>query len=461
MTTSRQLPVVLWRRRWTLLATAVTTFAAAAALTFALPRVYTSEAYLLVTPARAVNSDYEATQLTQILTKTYSELLQAQSMSEAVDRQLGITDSEDAVSVTAVPQSQLLAVSADAASAREAQRIANTTAQVFQERVRGLAAGRQSSGTVSVAEPASLPTGPSRPQPALYLALGALLAALFGAGAALLRDRTDQSIATDSATTELFGLPVIGRLPRGAYRQDRAAALAEAARLLLANLAFTNNGVHPRTVAVVSAHEQEGKSTCALSLGQAGAEVGMRVLVIEADLRRPSLLTKLSIEAPGTGKGFASALLRPDEPLREHALDVPHSTFEILPAGAIPPNPAALLGSGGLSAVDRQAREAFDMTIYDTPPLSAGADASLLAAQVDAIVLVVDATKTRRGAAVQAVEQLRRARGNVVGVVINRSSDAVDGYYYGAQAVRGQQPLPAAREPLLGRAAGADPSDPR
>ena len=201
MTPSSQLPAVLWRRRWTLLATAAATFAAAAALTFALPRVYTSEAYLLVAPTRAVNSDFEATQLSQILAKTYAQLLQGQTISDTVDERLGTTGSADALTVTAVPQSQLLAISAEASTAREAQAIAGTTAEVFRNRVGtlSLSAGEGPSGTVSVAEPASLPTAPTRPKPLLYLALGALLAAAFGIAAALVRERLDRSLPTDSA----------------------------------------------------------------------------------------------------------------------------------------------------------------------------------------------------------------------------------------------------------------------
>ena len=202
MIPSSQLPAVLWRRRRMLLATAAATFAAAAALTFALPRVYTSEAYLLVAPTRAVNSDFEATQLNQILTKTYSQLLQGQTISDTVDERLGTTGSADALSITVVPQSQLVAISAEASTAREAQSIAGTTAEVFRNRVGtlSLSAGEGPSGKVSVAEPASLPTAPTRPRPLLYLALGALLAAAFGIGAALVRERTDRSNPTDNPT---------------------------------------------------------------------------------------------------------------------------------------------------------------------------------------------------------------------------------------------------------------------
>jgi succinoglycan biosynthesis transport protein ExoP len=440
MTGSAQILPLLWRRRWTLLLTGLITFAAVVAVTFALPRVYTSEAYLLVTPARSVTSDYEATQLTQILTKTYSELLQADSTSRAVDRRLGMTGAGDALAVTAVPQSQLLSVRTEARSPSRAQEMANAYLAVFAEKVRAIGSEQPASGAVSVAEPASLPSGPSRPRPLLYLAVGALLAALAGIAAALVRDRFDQRLPLDSASTEILGLPIIGRLPRAERRGDGGPALAEAARLLLANLAFVNLGERPPSVAFVSAGEQEGKSTCSLSVGRAGAELGLDVLVVEADLRRPSLLGKLELPPVPPSRGFAAALLRPDGGLEQSGVTVPGSTVEVLPAGAIPPNPAALLGSDRLGAFAARAREAYDLTIYDTPPLSAGADASLVAAHVDGVVLVVDGVRTRRVAAAQALEQLRRTRVNILGVVVNRAADAVDAYYY----ARGSNDVPEA-----------------
>jgi succinoglycan biosynthesis transport protein ExoP len=434
MTGSSQIIPLLWRRRWTALLTAVTAFAAVVAVTFALPRVYTSQSFLLVTPSKAVTSDYEATQLTQILTKTYSELLQADSTSAAVDRRLGTTGSGDRMSVTAVPQSQLLSISAEGATPRAAQQLADAFAIVFEQKVRDLATAGQSAGSVSVAEPASTPTSPSRPRPKLYLAIGALLALLAGVGAALVRERLDQGLSIDGSTTELFGLPVIGRLPRGGYRADEGTALAEASRLLLANLSFANLGERPKTIALVSASEQEGKSTCSVSIGRAGAELGLEVLVAEADLRRPSLASKLELAPRGRGRGFASALVQPELPLEDQTIQVPGSTLEVLPAGAIPPNPAALLASDRLAAFDERVRGVFDLVVYDTPPFSAGADASLLAARVEGVVLVVDAHSTRRAPVVQAVEQLRRVRANVLGIVINRAPHAVDPYYYTPQA---------------------------
>jgi capsular exopolysaccharide synthesis family protein len=122
---------------------------------------------------------------------------------------------------------------------------------------------------------------------------------------------------------------------------------------------------------------------------------------------------------------------------------LPDSRVDLLPAGPVPPNPAALLGSQGLREFDDEARERYDLVIYDTPPLSVAADASLIAAITEGVVLVVDGRRTRRKVAAQAVAQLQRARANILGVVVNRvdAGPYTSGYYAAGP------PLPEADEP--------------
>jgi capsular exopolysaccharide synthesis family protein len=201
----------------------------------------------------------------------------------------------------------------------------------------------------------------------------------------------------------------------------------------------------------VSASEEEGKSTCTLSIGRAAAELGVEVLVVEADMRRPGLLAKLPGGHQRSSQGLATALLRTDVPLTDHVVGVPDSTLEVMPCGPIPPNPAALLGGDRLTDFHRRAASQYELVVYDTPPLSAGVDAALVSSAAESVVLVVDATKTRRTRVLQAVEQLRRSHANVLGVVVNRAADAVDSYYYEAgredrAAARNEpEPAPAAR----------------
>jgi tyrosine-protein kinase len=439
------LAAVLWRRRWIALAAFAAVLLGVGIVTASLPKVYETTAYMLVNPDKPGNSDFEQTEISQALVTTYAELVKAQNLADEVADRLGASydgDPSEAISVEGVPESQLLTVTGEADSPRVAQELTNTYTEVFQERIRELSRADAAGGRASIAEPATLPEAPVRPRPKLYLAIGAVLAALAAIGVALLAQRLDQRLHIGDDMTEVLGLPIIGRVPYGTAgsverllagelpsdRDSRAAA--EAFRLLLANLTFANMGERPHTVAVVSSDEQEGKSTTALSLGRAAGELETQTLLVEADLRRPSLSAKAGGWVGGNSVGFSSLLVHRSS-LADAAWALPGASVDLLPAGPLPPNPAALLGSHALREFDAEAREHYSLVVYDTPPLSVSADASLVAAITDGVVLVVDARRTRRRPAAQAVDQLRRAHANILGVVVNRVDSAQygSGYY--------------------------------
>jgi capsular exopolysaccharide synthesis family protein len=441
---TQDLVAVLWRRRWVALATFVAVIAGVAVITASVPKAYETTAYVLVNPSRPSSTDFEQTQVSATLLTTYAELLRSQNLADEVNRRLGKLSPGNPVNfitVEAVTDSQLLKITGEGRTPRAAQTLTNVYTQVFQERSRELAQADASAGRASVAEPATLPTAQIRPRPKLYLAAGVLMAAIAALGAALLAQRLDQRVDTSDGMTEVLGLPVIGRIPQGSSSgveellaggrpSDRdARATAEAFRLLLANLSFANMGQRPRTVAVVSSDEQEGKSTCALSLGRAAGELDISTVLVEADLRRPSLAQKAGGWVTSR-LGLSSALVR-RATLTEVTWPLPDSRVDLLPAGPLPPNPAALLGSDALREFDEEARERYDLVIYDTPPLSVAADASLIAAIADGVVLVVDSRRTSRKLANQAIAQLNRAHATILGVVVNRVDPGpyTSGYY--------------------------------
>ncbi len=440
-TITQDLLSVVWRRRWVAVAAFVAVLAGVAAVTATMPKAYQSTAYLLVTPDQPGNTDFEQTQISQALVTTYARLLESQNLADQVADQLGGSfegSPRDAIAVEAVPDSQLLTITGEASTPELTQRLTNLYTKVFQERVGELRESGAAGGRVALAEPATLPDAPVRPRPALYLAVGAVLAALAALGVAALAQRLDQRLHIGDDMTEVLGLPIIGRIPRGSAAslervlageaaQDREGrAAAEAFRLVLANLTFANMGERPQTIAVVSSAEQEGKSTTALSLGRAAGELEAATLLVEADLRRPGLSEKAGAWE-SRRVGFSSLLVHRST-LSEAAWPIPGANVDLLPAGPLPPNPAALLGAPALREFDAEARERYRLVVYDTPPLSVSADASLVSAITDGVLLVVDARRTRRRAVTQAVDQLRRAKANILGVVVNR----VDPGQYGA-----------------------------
>lgn len=445
MTSTDQILPILWRRRWSVAATFVVVLGVVAAITFQLPKVYVASSYLLVTPDRPASTDFETAQVSKTLTETYGKLLQTRNVADEVQGALGPRAGGgyvgDNISVE-TGDTQLLKISAEGGTPLEARVIANTYADTFErhtERFRRLIPGL--AAHVIVAEYAQLPVSPARPRPKLYLLIGALLAALAAVGMGLLRQRLDRHLEIRDSDTEVLGLPVIARIPTtgrdlwpwGVARKATAgmrsdARLAEAFRLLLVNVSFANLGEQPRSVAIVSSSEREGKSSCVLGLARAASETGRRTLAVDADLRRPSLASKLGVASQFRVPGLASFLAGTHS---EVSMTVPGEAFDVMLSGPIPPNPAALLASRGFEKYHDHATSVFDLVLYDTPPLSIAADASLVAAKVGGVILVVDATKTRRKAAAQAIDQLTRSKVNLLGVVLNRAPDLnQDSYYY-------------------------------
>jgi tyrosine-protein kinase len=440
MVSSNEILGVLWKRRRTFAIVFVITFGIAVTLTFVLPKAYSTSAYLIVASPKNAPSDFEATQSTALVAKTYADLVETDAFAEQVDARLPFT-SGGTVKVDDLTDSKLIEVRATDDTPAHARLRANVYAQAVVERAAVLSS-RSRSSQLSLAQAAPLPDQPSRPQPKLYLALGAVLAFFVAVAMALLRDRMDQRLDISAATTEVLGLPVLARVPRvpasrlpsrsnGSDEGKIPAAVAESYRLLLANLSFANLGKRPRTLAIVSASVGEGKSTTCVSLGRAAAEIGLDTAIIDADLRRPSLRTMVSSDLGEGQRGLSTLLVDPDagtlEDIAALAAGVP---LRMVPSGPVPPNPAALLGSEGLKELEQEARNAFDLTIFDTPPIAVGADASLVASRVDGVVFVLDARQTRRSGAVQAIDQLRRSHANILGVMLNRVADSHSAPYY-------------------------------
>jgi tyrosine-protein kinase len=417
-------------RRWTFLATFIVGLIGTAAVTFILPDVYRTTAFLFVGTDNPATTDYEASQTNQVLLKTYAELMQSPNTEDAVAEELPYpTSGRDlggSIDVSPISQSQLIAITAEARTPARAKLLADTYATVFVRRLEQrseIGAGRV---RITVAEPAALPLTPAEPRPRLYLLVGALLSVLLAIGAAIVRQRLDQRLEVGVEATEVFGLPILGRIPRNSAslqslsRRSPPMPLAEASRVLLANVAFANLGKRPGSLAVVSPDDAEGKSTCALSLAIAATELGIEVGLVDADLRRPRLSAAMNYR-PGTRPGLSDFLLAPDElSWNKESLRAYGSPLYLIPSGSLPPNPPALLGTGGLMEFERRARSIFDLVVFDTPPLLIGVDAALISAAAEGVILVLDVAKTKRNAASQAVDQLRQAHANVMGVVLNR-----------------------------------------
>ncbi|HEX2112330.1 MAG TPA: polysaccharide biosynthesis tyrosine autokinase [Gaiellaceae bacterium] len=278
---------------------------------------------------------------------------------------------------------------------------------------------------VTVTREAELPMSPSSPQHALYVALGLLLGLTFGVGAALLREALDDRIRGEDDAAAIASAPALGTIvedPKARSRplvvaHDPVSPRAEAYRRLRTNLRLSvDQGL--RSFVVSSPVASEGKTLIVANLGIAFAQAGYRVVVVDADLRRPELAFAFGV-SPRAGLTDVLVDGLPVETALETWQD--GLALELLGSGTPPPNPGELLGSEQFTTVLSALTSRADLVLLDAPALLPVADAAILARVTSGVILVARVGSTRRDELETATQLLRAADEKVFGVVLNRS----------------------------------------
>jgi len=296
---------------------------------------------------------------------------------------------------------------------------------------------RLESGDAEVVEQAVPPHSPSSPKPAQNAAIGFLLGLILGVVLALILRRFDRRLEDDEEIVEMVGAPAVGRIPVIKDEGWKRALAIESFQFLRANLQLGSATANCSTFAVTSALPEEGKSTIVRRFAEALAFSGASVIVVDCDLRRPTLHT--SFGTPGD-VGVTTALFSGESPER-FLVDTGTQGIRLLPAGALTVMPGTLVtGDHDIGKLIRDLSQLAGYVVVDTAPATIGADASAIATEVDATLLVVDAEHVNRPILAAAVEQLHNAEATIGGVVLNRSqallTDRAYQGYYGADAER-------------------------
>ncbi|RFU22797.1 tyrosine-protein kinase domain-containing protein [Geodermatophilus marinus] len=343
------------------------------------------------------------------------------------------------VSATAPNDTVLLQVSASATSPTEAARIADAVAGRLAEVVEEVApADTEGRATVLVTPvaPAQVPTGPSSPDTTLNLLVGLVAGAALGVLYAMLRESLDTRVRDAVRVRALTDAPVLGLIAARTQRAgeelvlatDPRSAQAELFRQLRTNLDFLRLDGEPLSLAVTSSLPGEGKSTVALDLALALAEVHERVLLVDADMRRPAVAHRLDLEGSA---GLSTVLVgraAVDDVVQEWG---PHG-LHVLTAGAVPPNPAQLLDSPRMTALMAELATRYDAVVVDSPPVLPVTDALLLSRCTGGTLVVVDTHRVRRNQLAEALRQLGNVDTRPLGVVLNRLVREKQVYGYGA-----------------------------
>jgi capsular exopolysaccharide synthesis family protein len=417
-----------------LVATFVLFVVLAAGISKALPKVYSATATLIVVPNQNAGS-FDAVQAAQVTARTYADIVGSRAVAAQVAQQLGGTWTTDsvssAVSVSPVVETQLLRINAEDRSPTRAQLLANTYATVvvqYTHQQLGSTAG----ASVALATSATSPTSPVRPKPTLYILIGAILGLFFGVGGAFLMERLDTRLRTADEVRSRFDEMILARMPRRGRTSASLSAFQEAFGLLRTNLHFASPDKPPELILVTSAREGEGKTTCVAEMAFAMAEVGTRVVVVDADFRHPMLQTQMIPDGPpGLLRPGLSNYLIDGGSLEDIIHDAGRPGVEFVPTGTLPSSPAAFLESHGVERALRTLAERADLVLVDSPPLSTGADASILAGLVDGVIVVVDLERSDERMLRDVLQQLRTVRAPVLGLVLNRDRAAELTYAYG------------------------------
>lgn len=286
--------------------------------------------------------------------------------------------------------------------------------------------------------PATASSEPIRPRPLLNVVAGALVGVLLGIMLTWLRQRLDRALHSSEEAEELLDVPVLATIPiRRTYSSDDA-VLGEAYDVLRANLAFIGLDQPLHVLTVSSFNPREGKSSTVEGLAFAGSRGGLRVAVIDGDVRTGTLSERLGYgHAPGLTTVMIGA-----EPLDVALVELAEG-LSFLPAGPTPPNPASLLSSGRLREIVDQLREQFSLVIIDSPPVAHLADASVLAAASDAVAVVARVGLTARADLPAAAANLRHSPTPLIGVIVLEPRE-IDETYYPAVTKGARAPDPVA-----------------
>lgn len=421
-----------------------------------------------------------------------------EAASDALGGRLTADELSNAISVASEPDTTLVDITATAASPQLAADAANAVREAFiktrqeaatsslrnaqlglQKQVDGLSQAQRETlagqtlttrleqlntlintagAGVTTAQPATPPESASSPNPRRDAILAFIAGALLGTGIALLRARLDDRIQDAAELAEHWDLPVLGLIPQTSELKDGTNHIAsgsalEAFALARTNLRYLHVGGDVKTVVVTSAIAEEGKSTVAFNLAIAAAMADQRVLLVDADLRRPVVASRAGISG---GRGLSEVLAgiaAPAEVVVSTQVSVAGGevTLDVVPAGLVPPSPIALLERVGTAALLNQLAEGYDLVFIDTPPATVVADAKVILDHADGVVVVSRIGRVTRPAIDRLRDLLAGLGTPVLGTIVNSGTSGKAYGYHSYESAPGaavtqRAPATAARE---------------
>ena len=392
--------------------------------------------------------------------RSYAAIVSSEAVAQKIKQntpELSLTTGQirSSLTATAGDNAALITVSAQASSPKNAQLLANSALQATADYIKEIeqnpgnaqalvngdsnaaATPPANSNTVRVIPLNNASVNPPLVSPNYQqnTLIGAVIGLVVVYTAIFLRRALDQRIRTRDDATKATGASILGVLPvsedlneENIVNGDTDDHIAqESIRQLRTNLRFVNVDTPPRSFIVTSAVSGEGKSTVSLSLARSLADAGSPVILIDADLRRPTVAKKLKLDA----KVGLTQVLAGQVEIANAVHQLGDSNLFVLPAGRIPPNPSELLGSDKMRQLIKELSEEF-IVVVDVPPLLPVTDASLLSHSVDGVILVGSIGRSHREQMAEASSILKKVNANLFGLVLNRAPrKGLGNSYYG------------------------------
>lgn len=436
--------IKLLRTRWiTICVSIVVALLGAAAFTLLTTPLYQASTRLFVatTAGSTLAETYQGNRVSQERVASYSELIMGRSLAERtigkLDLDMSAEELQANVKAIAKLDTVLITVQVLDASPVRARDIANTLSDEFVTMVRELETpedGSRPDSRVVVEQRASIPERPVVPKTTYNLALGLLAGVVVGIGLAVLRDVLDNTVKDRQTLDEITKTGLVGNIPLDKDRRTEPAiafdtdnsAIAEAFRKLRTNLQFVAVDAPPRVIVITSSVPGEGKSTTAINIALALAEADHNVVLVDGDMRRPSLHRYLDL----VGQVGFSTVLSGAATLSDSLQKTRFPGLTVLTSGAIPPNPSELLASQAAKSLLNELRSEFDYVIVDSTPLLAVTDAAILSAAADGVLIIARYGRTKRDQLAHAVESLRDVDASVLGAVFTMTPTRGAAYYY-------------------------------
>jgi len=282
---------------------------------------------------------------------------------------------------------------------------------------------------VTVVDQAQPGKSPDRPNKTLNIILGVVIGLLVGIGLAFFIEYLDTSVKTIDDVERALQAPVLGVIPQNVgylIEEGAESQHAEAYRVLRTNLLFSRKDDKLNTLVVVSAGAGEGKSTTAVNLATVFAQSGQRVLLVDSDLRRPTLHKLLRVT---NNLGLTNYLLKQNT-LEEVIQRTSLTTLDVMVSGRLPSSSMNILGSGPMKEMIGELKQRYDFIFFDSPPIMGVSDAAVLASEVDMVVQVIQYRRYPQPMNVRAKQLIEKVGGNLIGIVLNNINMSQDESYY-------------------------------